>query len=357
MLRSMCEDYPSLADDIQLAAVTEYRLTIEDLPSPEQEKECASFASRLCRDLYAFNFEAVAAIQEFDEDGWHGSPSHSSVMGTKQGEGVPTPLPEPFLGDIGQETLTQAISRDELDPRRKKAPWLSYRINWSFTPPFPADVLPVGRWIRSQFGRRHPVTATCMNHAVVNDDHAILHNYLSGTLIVPVTLHHFKMLARLGRAPNYLLFHAIKNGAGFFFSDNDYLKHPDVEVKRETPCAETMPSGTAKNSSLSIELSSGSSPPIPSVAPTRKRLHRSAAATVKSYAYDAQTDSDDEIPIHGMPESSRRTRIRTVESNLQLWIKHLSALHKDETKKVGTVPLGNGGRGLSFPVQREETGS
>lgn len=157
MLRSMCEDYPSLADDIQLAAVTEYRLTVEDLPSPEQEKECANFASRLCRDLYAFNFEAVAAIQEIDEDGWHGSPSHSDVKGMKQGEGVPTPLPEPFLvrryhasdacmvaervqGDIGQETLTQAISRDELDPRRKKAPWLSYRINWSFTPPFPAGM-------------------------------------------------------------------------------------------------------------------------------------------------------------------------------------------------------------------------
>lgn len=68
------------------------------------------------------------------------------------------------------------------------------------------------------------MTATCMNHAVVNDNHAvrkkvlvtvlgadcpctlqILQNYLSGILIVPVTLHHFKMLARLGRAPVRLL--------------------------------------------------------------------------------------------------------------------------------------------------------
>jgi len=68
-----------------------------------------------------------------------------------------------------------------------------------------------------------------------------------------------------------------------------------------------------------------------SAGPTRKRLHRSAAATVKSYAY-AQSDSDDETPTHETSGLSRRTY--TFESNLQLWIKHLSALHKDETKKV-----------------------
>jgi len=51
---------------------------------------------------------------------------------------------------------------------------------------------------------------------------------------------------------------------------------------------------------------------------------------VKSYAY-TQSDSDEEIPIHGSPMSSRW--VRTIESDLQLWIKHLSALHKDETKK------------------------
>ena len=129
---------------------------------------------------------------------------------------------------------------------------------------------------------------------------------------------------------NYLLFHAIKHGAAFFFSDNDYLKHPDIEVKRETPCAEIVIPGVVRYSPLSIEPSSSSSA-MSSAAPTRKRLHRSAAATVKSYAY-AQLDSDGETSTHGASESSRRTY--TIESNLQLWIKHLSALHKDETKKV-----------------------
>ena len=129
---------------------------------------------------------------------------------------------------------------------------------------------------------------------------------------------------------NHLLFHAIKHGAAFFFSDNDYLKHPDIEVKRETPCAEIVIPGVVRYSPLSIEPSSISSA-MSSAAPTRKRLHRSAAATVKSYAY-AQLDSDGETSTHGASESSRRTY--TIESNLQLWIKHLSALHKDETKKV-----------------------
>lgn len=175
------------------------------------------------------------------------------------------------------------------------------------------------------------MTATFMNHAVVNDNHLILQDYLSVAPIVPITLHHFKMLAHMGRAPNFQLFQAIKNGAGFFFSDNDYLKHPDIEVKRETPCSETMSSEAVKESS-SIEPSSSSSLVMLSAAtPTRKRLHRSAAATVKSYAY-AQSDSDDGSPSHGTTSDSFQPT-RTVESDPQLWIRHLSALQKDETKK------------------------
>jgi hypothetical protein len=129
----------------------------------------------------------------------------------------------------------------------------------------------------------------------------------------------------------YLLYHAIKSGAGFYFSDNDYLRFSEIEVKRETPCAETV--GVIKDPPPSVDPSS-SPAAMSSAVPTRKRPHRSAAATVKSYAY-TQSDSDEEIPIHGSPMSSRW--VRTVESDLQLWIKHLSALHKDETKKVCTV--------------------
>lgn len=131
---------------------------------------------------------------------------------------------------------------------------------------------------------------------------------------------------------NCSLFKAIRTGAGFFFSDNDYLKHPDIEVKRETPCSETMSSGTVKESSFVEPSSSSPSVMLHAAAPTRKRLHRSAAATVKSYAY-ALSDSDDASPSHGTTSDSYQPT-RTVESNLQMWIRHLSALQKDETKKV-----------------------
>ena len=136
---------------------------------------------------------------------------------------------------------------------------------------------------------------------------------------------------------NFYLFQAIQDGAGFFFSDNDYLKHPDIEVKRETPCSETMSSEAVKESS-SIEPSSSSSlVMLSAAAPTRKRLHRSAAATVKSYAY-AQSDSDDGSPSHETASDSFQPT-RPVESDLQLWIRHLSALQKDETKKVFLMRL------------------
>ena len=110
------------------------------------------------------------------------------------------------------------------------------------------------------------------------------------------------------------------------------MKHPDIEVKRETPCLETMSSGAVKETP-SVEPSSSSSlVTLSSAAPTRKRLHRSAAATVKSYAY-AQSDSDDGSPRHETTSDSFQPT-RTVESDLQLWIRHLSALQRDETKKV-----------------------
>jgi len=175
------------------------------------------------------------------------------------------------------------------------------------------------------------MTATFLNHAIANHNFTIMQLYLSGPLIVPITFQHFKMLARLGHSAHYLFIQAIKNGAMFYFSDNDYLKQLDIEVKRETPCAETMPSGIINESSLSIEPSSSSSAMSSSAAPTRKRPHRSAAATVKSYAY-AQLDSDDETPTYENTSESFR-HAHTAESDLQLWIKHLSVLHKEETKK------------------------
>lgn len=88
MLRSMCEDYPSLKDDIQLAAATKYRLTIDNLPSAEQRKECPAYPGKLCRDLYYFNPEASMAVQEFDEAGLDTSSIHGDEIGMRLCEGA-----------------------------------------------------------------------------------------------------------------------------------------------------------------------------------------------------------------------------------------------------------------------------
>ncbi len=88
MLRSMCEDYPSLKDDIQFAAATKYRLSVDKLPSPEQRKECPAFPGKLCRDLYYFNPEAPMAVQEFDEARLDSSSVHGDETGTRPCEGA-----------------------------------------------------------------------------------------------------------------------------------------------------------------------------------------------------------------------------------------------------------------------------
>lgn len=88
MLRSLCDDHPSLIDDIQFAAATKYRLTIEDLPTPEQRKECPVFAGKLCRDLYYFNLEVGSAAQEFDEAVLEGSPLRGDEKGIQPCEGA-----------------------------------------------------------------------------------------------------------------------------------------------------------------------------------------------------------------------------------------------------------------------------
>ena len=140
-----------------MAATTEYRLTIDDLPSPEREKECTIFESKLCKDPITHKLEPTFFRSE---DGWdrEGSPLQGDNIAIRQYEGVvPSSLESSLVrrpthsygmpslteskGEIGQETLTQVIAHDELDPRRKRAAsWLSNRIDWSMTLPYPAGM-------------------------------------------------------------------------------------------------------------------------------------------------------------------------------------------------------------------------
>lgn len=145
---------------------------------------------------------------------------------------------------------------------------------------------------------------------------------------VPITLHHFKLLARLGRPINWTMFYEIQAGAEFFFSEDDYLnKQPKFKIKTEVKTeAAQLRIPPASNGVLT-------SKPDKSV-PTR-RPRRTAAATIRSYVVP---DSDDE-DIADEAETTWAMHVdakkRKVETNLQQWIKELSVLLKEEQRKVG----------------------
>jgi hypothetical protein len=145
---------------------------------------------------------------------------------------------------------------------------------------------------------------------------------------VPITLHHFKVLARLGRSINWSMFHDIEAGAEFFFSEEDYInKQPKVktEVKTETMQLSILPVSN-KASASKLDRS-----PL-------KRPRRTVAATTRSYVIP---DSDDD-EIADTYESTWAMHIdakkRKVESNLQRWIKELTVLLKEEQRKVRRLP-------------------
>jgi len=141
---------------------------------------------------------------------------------------------------------------------------------------------------------------------------------------VPVTLHHFKILARLGRSINWSMIHDIENGVEFFFSEDDYLKkQSNVKVKSDL----TQPS---------VLLAPNEAPRSKSdKSPAKRRPRRMATETIRSYVVPDSDDDDDDIADDA--ETSWVMQIdakkRKVETNLQQWIKELSILLKEEQRK------------------------
>lgn len=129
-------------------------------------------------------------------------------------------------------------------------------------------------------------------------------------------------------AQNSYLYHEVEIGAEFYMDENDYIAKNDaakiLEAKHKVK-VETTPN---------MLPSSSSSTPAPVTTRGKKRPRRSAAVTVRSYAVP---DSDDEA----ITDEDSRFWIdnqKCKETNLQIWIKHLSDLLKCETRKVRHYP-------------------
>ncbi|KAI0317788.1 hypothetical protein OF83DRAFT_1119562, partial [Amylostereum chailletii] len=328
-----------------LAAVTQYQVTLDSLPSSDNEAECQKFRTRLCRDLHGFRNE-VSGVVVRGGDGEvsveDDSPSQKGDVGDHREAndvGMEAPTQDIAMGDvssspslshmgnISQNTLSVAIRHDDLSSGRRRR-WVVHGTDYAALLSYPPDTMAVGRWVRTQFGTRHPIMAVFMTHAVINDPSSLLHYYLSGEM-VPITLMHFKILARLGRAPNYYMYNAIQEGAEFLFSDDDYLGKikPKVHVKEEKSI-EPLPSSSPGRASTSNTSPSSPRTRTGSVS-SRKRPRRSAATSVRSYAVP---DSDDDVIAEEVSVWHKQPK-RKVESDLTLWIRHLTVLLKDEQRK------------------------
>ncbi|KAF9242591.1 hypothetical protein BU15DRAFT_86781 [Melanogaster broomeanus] len=319
-LRKLADVYllhAALAD----SAVQRYRLSLGDLPPAEDEKHARLMKHR------------------FVETSTSSNPVASAEPG----------------GSIGQDTLSAMIRQDEMAPTRSRRRSYYYSIYGADTTGklnYPPEFLPIGKWVKENYEPNSPMMAVFLTHAVVNNNPTLLHHYLSSSgagytstsTHVPITLKHFKLLAHLGRAPNWCLYHEIELGAEFYFSEEDYLSKqaPTSETKwlskfRAKPTdikKETSPPTLSRSSCQagpSTQRASSSSPRKP-----RRRSRRSAAATVTSYVVP---DSDDEAIVEDDGENamvallSMQAKKRKVESNLQRWIKHLSILLVEEQRK------------------------
>ncbi|KIY72526.1 hypothetical protein CYLTODRAFT_449880 [Cylindrobasidium torrendii FP15055 ss-10] len=294
MLKKMVDNFPSVREAI-MSAIQHHRIYLD------------RGQYRLCRAWY---------LEGDDRDYfWDGEPKGSS-----------TPIEgasRQCLGPISQESLTSVIRNDESSSSRSRRrtgdyPFLSTQF------PTSADSSGTGRWVHQEFGPRNVVTSTFLTHAIVNDNGSILEEFLhDNSQRVPLTLDHFKLLARLQKAPSYIVFRYILNGGDFYASEADYL-YSKGDIKRE---------------SVSAKLS-----PHPRPGPsngTRKRPRRSAAASVRSYA-DMDVDEPEPTTRPWATKGSCVKETGTAKENdkerekerkaeqLRIWIKHLKELLKVE---------------------------
>ncbi|PCH40094.1 hypothetical protein WOLCODRAFT_136650 [Wolfiporia cocos MD-104 SS10] len=360
MLKKLVETDETLSDVLAAHIIRNFRLDLDDLPLSEDVKACEEYQARLCRNFASSAWPGISsnigaelrgavagAVDAPQEDG----PSNTVHNGTAtdvDSDDEPMASREitseadiEDLGPIGQDTLTTMIRKDELAPTRRRR---FYELYTAYTDSFgkltyPADYMQVGRWIRNQYGRRSAVTAIFMLHAVINENTIVLQSSMypdpfDHSSRIPITLKHFKLLARLGRAPDQVLFDDIESGIEFYFGEEDYLSPEELNGH--------VPSKTRnRRFRVKTEHTRPDTPPEPRILLSelpatemresirgKKRPRRSAASSVKSYTVP---DSDDEDIAEGT--SDEHVKKRRSETNLQRWVKHLSALLREEQKK------------------------
>ncbi|KAF9533110.1 hypothetical protein CPB83DRAFT_942409 [Crepidotus variabilis] len=346
LVKKLCVAFPSIKNAISRAVLSKHQISLEDLPPADDVVNCNTFSAPLSKDFTAWGAGEVHSLESLMPEQHKSEPMDDDDVELSQDdtdlsseESSPEDQTE-HLGEISQETLTTMIRHEEAVPIRSRR-----RHLFSFNPSdfsgrmrYPHDALPVAKWAKTQYGPRSPVVATFMTHAVLNGNGSILHYYLyvsdHPALInagvppgapVPVTLKHFQLLARLGRAPSYYLWRRVETGAEFYFDENDYfLENTRSDSGPQKIKIETSDSDVTSSSSIILGPSIGSRK-------SRKRPRRTATKGTPSYVIPG---SDDEAIVGDDVETidaATRKKIEK-ETNLQLWIKHLTLLAKAEKR-------------------------
>ncbi|KAF8583350.1 hypothetical protein K439DRAFT_1634534 [Ramaria rubella] len=364
LVRRLADTYSTVRENIASAAKL-YRVNVESLPDYWADDDCDRFRTGLnavfgqgSSDMYSMWAADKSGGEEQEDDSDNDfllddlSDDEVEEDRAPEEEEEEEKVSKRELGLITQDSLTGRIQLDmdnNLRPRRRY--WSTRYISQPDSQlklSYPFDALPIGRWVLDSYGPRHPVTAVFMTHAITNQNVTILQYYLEDDMPraqhVPVTLKHFKIMAKLGREPFWQLWREIEH-VEFFLNEDDYLD-PSHRLSDNASSADTSRPGYGV-SSTKVELktpelegnASSNGPaytPILSDSPNpRKRPRRSVANAAPSYIIP---DSDDEAiaeeNVNFDYQIDRKGKGKAkVESSLQVWIKHLTALLKEEEKK------------------------
>ncbi|KAH8104584.1 hypothetical protein BXZ70DRAFT_596840 [Cristinia sonorae] len=356
MLKRLLESYPFLDDLVRERVMQHYRLNLDDLPAWDDEKAIRAYQAPLCRDFsmrfFGLNTLDVPVVPAQDRKDSDDDAMDQDATGETM-EGVDD---DDDLGNIGQDTLSTMIRKDELGPPRARRRFYdTYPSVMEHTAKltYPSDYLHVGKYLRTRYGVRSGICAVFFMNAIANGSPSAIQNCptLAETCTdarIPVTLKLFKILARLGRGTVSTLFEDIEAGAEFYFSEEDYLSPEELKGspqksshlkrgKRPRYRIKMVQEYTVKTESSpdpSVLLPFQDAVPEEPLSSSSRARPRRSVASSKNYAVP---DSDDEAIADVFDEKvqdvSIRAKKRKVESNMQKWIKHLTALMKEEEKR------------------------
>ncbi|KIJ54821.1 hypothetical protein M422DRAFT_221215 [Sphaerobolus stellatus SS14] len=347
LIKCIVETYGTIRDSIEAYIERDHRVHLHDIPDCWTDAKHERYSSALntgfgSTELFQVCVGRLEERQlESDSDDDSGDEIDDAENNGAAGNVVMGPIEDERvaskreLGLISQDTLTARIAFDEENAVRRRRFWhtryFSSDTQWRL--PCPPESLLVGRWALDTYGPRHRVTAIFMDHAIVNSNHTVLRAYLDeNTSRVPVTFKHFQIMARLGVDSCWHIWNELTR-AEFYLSEEDYL----------TPGANSSGAGPSRRNAKSSSKMFIDSPDYEDCKAAvvlerpqtgRKRPRRSATMAA-SYVIPGSDDDGEgfDREYDTKAPSKRKGKLRATETDLQLWIRHLTALLKEEERK------------------------